>query len=84
MPPRMRQVMDYLVAEDWLGSYADLAGVEISLNRLSRRIRFRNNLHGAIGEVRENYAALEQGFLVFFPALQAHMTQCARPLQSFR
>ena len=76
MPPRMQQAMHYMIQEDWLGSYVELAGVESSLNRLSRRIRFQNNLHGAIEEVAENYSGLERGFLEFFPQLQLY----ARPL----
>ena len=73
LPPRMRQLLGYLIAEDWLGSYAELAGVADSLDRLARRLRFRNQLHGAIEEVHSNYLALERGFLEFYPQLQAHM-----------
>ncbi|OGT77947.1 MAG: hypothetical protein A3J35_03760 [Gammaproteobacteria bacterium RIFCSPLOWO2_02_FULL_52_10] len=74
MPPRMQHAMHYMLQEDWLGSYVDLAGVENSLNQLSRRIRFQNNLYGAIAEVKDNYPALERGFLEFFPQLIDHVT----------
>ena len=75
MPPRMQRVTNHMLHEDWLGSYTDLAGVENSLNGVSRRIRFANNLYGAIAEVVENYHELEHGFLEFFPLLQTHMNQ---------
>jgi len=74
MPPRMQRVTNHMLHEDWLGSYTDLAGVENSLNGVSRRIRFANNLYGAIAEVVENYHELEHGFLEFFPELQANVS----------
>ena len=69
MPPRMQHAVDYMIAEDWLGSYADLAGIDTCLNRMSKRIRFDNNLYGAIEEIQANYPELDSGFLEFFPQL---------------
>lgn len=73
MPAKMQHAMHYMIEQDWLGSYAELTGIERSLNRMSHRIRFKNNLYGAIDEVKENDAVLEQGFLEFFPQLQKHI-----------
>ena len=69
MPARMQQTVKYMIREDWLGSYKDLSGIDIALNRLSRRIRFENNLEGAVEEVAGNYASIEAGFQRFFPEL---------------
>ena len=74
LPLRMHHAMHYMMQEDWLGSYAELDGVASSLNRLSQRMRFQNQLYGSIEEVRANYTALEQGFLEFFPQLIDHVT----------
>lgn len=75
MPGRMSSAVQYMISEDWLGSYSELAGIESTLNRIARRIRFDNNLHGAIDEVRKNYVLLERGFLEFYPQLQQHMQE---------
>ena len=75
MPPRMQTVVAYMIEEDWLGSYVDLAGIDTCLNRMSHRIRFDNNLYGAIEEVQANYNELEAGFLEFFPQLMEHINQ---------
>lgn len=72
MPPRMQRAVHYMIAEDWLGSYADLDGIAICLDRMARRIRFDNMLSGAVEEVQENYRELEAGFLEFFPQLIDH------------
>lgn len=75
MPAKMQHAMHYMIEEDWLGSYAKLTGIETSLNRMSHRIRFKNNLYGAIEEVKDNYAELEQGFLEFYPQLHSKICQ---------
>ena len=69
MPERMQRTVKYMVREDWLGSYRDLAGIDVALNRLSRRIRFDNHMDGSIEEVVANYNHIEAGFDSFFPAL---------------
>lgn len=73
MPPPMRQRVDWIIQCDLLNSYADLQGVAEALNGISRRMRFENRLAGAIDEVTDHYAALEQGFLAFFTQLRAHV-----------
>jgi acyl carrier protein phosphodiesterase len=73
MPERMQYVMDYMIKEQWLRSYASLDGISEVLNRMSARIRFDNNLAGAIEEVETNYDALDQAFLLFFPQLIDHV-----------
>ena len=69
MPERMQRTVDYMIREDWLASYRDLSGIDVALNRLSRRIRFDNHLEGAAEEIESNYALIEAGFLAFFPEL---------------
>lgn len=69
MPPRMQTAVHYMIGEDWLGSYVNLSGIDICLNRISQRIRFENKLYGAVAEVERHYAELESGFLEFFPQL---------------
>ena len=73
MPEKMQKTVCLMIREDWLGSYRQLSGIEIAINRLSRRIRFRNDLYGAVEEIQLNYKTLEQGFYDFFPALQRHV-----------
>ena len=73
MPARMQQTVKYMIREDWLGSYKDLSGIDIALNRLSRRIRFENNLAGSVVEVAYNYNPIGEGFRSFFPDLIRHI-----------
>jgi acyl carrier protein phosphodiesterase len=73
MPERMQTVVEQMIIHDWLGSYADLDSVGISLDRLSARMRFPNQLAGSVVEIKCNLNRLEQGFLDFFPELQRYL-----------
>ena len=73
MPARMQRTVMYMIREDWLGSYRDLSGIDTALNRLARRIRFENNLAGAVAEVAHNYNPIGEGFDRFFPDLIRHI-----------
>lgn len=59
--------------ENWLGSYRDIAGIQLTLERISRRFRRPIQLGEAIGELESNYAALNADFTEFFPELRAQV-----------
>lgn len=75
MPPRMQQVTQLMIRDDWLGSYRQLANVGMAMDRIARRIRFENQFDGAIHEVEKHFDSLESGFLQFYPELVAHTRQ---------
>jgi acyl carrier protein phosphodiesterase len=75
MPPTMQQKVAWMIQYDLLNSYAELEGVGNALNGISRRVRFENQLAGAIDEVARHYPALEQGFREFFTPLCAHIRE---------
>jgi acyl carrier protein phosphodiesterase len=61
--------------EDWLGCYVDLAGVEITLRRISSRLRRPFDLGEAVAELERNYGELHNDFRLFFPQLVAYMAE---------
>ena len=80
LPIYPQGVINRLIAEDWLGSYAGLAGIEKTLariswrlNRRSRRSNRQYDLTPAIKELVSNYCELEQDFKLFFPQLQLYV-----------
>ena len=73
LPPRLRRMLPYMKAEDWLLSYRELEGVGFVLKGLSRRMTHANRLDQGLTALRQNYAALEDDFEVFFPELQAYV-----------
>jgi acyl carrier protein phosphodiesterase len=79
LPEYARKVIQRAIAEDWLGSYYYLSGVENTLKRISWKLtRRRNKLYDLtpiIVELQQNYAELEEDFLNFFPELMLHIDE---------
>lgn len=69
LPERARGVIEHMVMGDWLNSYQSVDGIADVLNRVSRRLKRTNSLYGAGDELVQNYTALDQHFLHFFPDL---------------
>jgi len=79
-PQRLKSVLPRLISQNWLGTYLTLKGVEITLNRIAKRISRKNSLEGSVSEIRSNYADLETNFLAFFPDLVAFAKSFIREL----
>ena len=64
-----------ITSNNVLGSYVDFSGLELAFNRidkrLSPRIIAKETTSSYIPNVIQNYEAIEQDFLVFFPQLIA-------------
>ncbi|WP_207063553.1 ACP phosphodiesterase [Motiliproteus sp. SC1-56] len=69
LPAQMAKVTERLVAQDWLGAYADPQLIVHTLDRVARRLRRPEPMLGAGEEFLQRYAELEEDFLTFFPEL---------------
>ena len=69
IPEKLVVVTNKMASENLLLSYRTVEGIEKAINRISNRIRYKNNLHGGIEELIKNYHNLEKDFLEFFPQL---------------
>jgi len=70
LPDRLRRMLPYMIADDWLGSYAELENVGRALDGIARRIVRNNPLAGAVIEIEANYGELDGDFQRFFPQLR--------------
>ncbi len=70
MPPRMRYVIANMIEHDWLRTYSTLDGISITIDQVSKRIRFENSMAGSIDEVKKHYEQIELCFLKLFKHLQ--------------
>lgn len=77
MPERMRFVTVKMREHDWLSNYSNLEGIGLTIDQVSQRIRFKNEMAGAIDEVVENYEQIEVVFLALFAHLQQEVARAA-------
>ena len=69
LPERFQSVLPRMLQQNWLACYRSLQGVEMTLERISRRIAHNIHLKDAMQDIQKNYKSLERNFLVFFPDL---------------
>ncbi|MBT5872965.1 MAG: DUF479 domain-containing protein [Candidatus Latescibacteria bacterium] len=73
LPVTMRQMLHYMIEQNWLVSYGTTSGIARALDGLSSRIRRENTLAGAVEELEEHHEEMERHFLAFFPDLMRHI-----------
>jgi len=73
LPPAIQECLQRMRAENWLGSYVDIPGVRLTLQRISRRFRRQVALDEAVTELEQHYQALADDFEEFFPQLRAYV-----------
>lgn len=75
IPEKVFPVLERMCEQNWLGSYGTLDGVELTLRRMSGRLKSNFPLSEAVGELQHSYAALQSDFEEYFPQLVAHIAQ---------
>lgn len=69
--PEARPFVEHMLAQDWLGDYISVAGIERTLARVSRRLHRPGLLVPMIDELTTNLTGLREDFAAFYPALRA-------------
>lgn len=69
LPEKMQQMTTYMVAQDWLASYEKLDWIELTLQRMSKRLTRGAPLADGIIDLRDNYWEFEQSFMRLFPEM---------------
>ena len=69
LPVRIQKMMPYMMANNWLVSYASIEGVSKALEGMNRRTKNRSSMNEAVNELEEFYSAFENEFTFFFDEL---------------
>jgi acyl carrier protein phosphodiesterase len=72
---RTKGMMPYMIARNWLVSYATLDGLAMILFQMDHRTKNRVDMHLSINELKEFYHEFEEEFTAFFEELRAHCQQ---------
>jgi acyl carrier protein phosphodiesterase len=80
LPEKLQRMLPFMQTEDWLGSYARIEWIELTLQRMARRLRRGEMLANGGEELRRNYERFEADFLMFFPELIRYSTRSSSDL----
>jgi acyl carrier protein phosphodiesterase len=76
LPEHARHGARIMAAEDHLGAYERIEGVEAALRRISRRLAMRTGkevaLEGGAVALRSHYREMDEDFAEFFPQVRTH------------
>jgi acyl carrier protein phosphodiesterase len=75
LPVSMRRSVSYMIANDLLLSYRDIAGVERALRGIEGRLKRPSRLSEAVADLRAHYPSLRTDFGLLFPALIAYVAE---------
>ncbi len=70
LPEPVKQLMPYMVKQNWLVNYGNLDGMQQVFNGMSRRSKFDSKMNEAVVELEQHHSAFNEEFLAFFPLLK--------------
>jgi acyl carrier protein phosphodiesterase len=71
LPLRIQKMMPYMMADNWLLSYASIDGITRVLEGMNRRTKNISGMNEAVNELEEFYKEFESEFTLFFDELIA-------------
>src|SRR5690606_22136123 len=69
LPPRIQKMMPYMIADNWLYSYATVEGIGKILAQMNVRTKNVSKMNLAVAELEEYYDEFEAEFTSFFAEL---------------
>lgn len=78
---KVKGMIPYMIARNWLVSYASIAGLEMILFQMDHRTKNRVAMHQSIVELLQYYSEFEDEFTLFFEELRSHCAQKLKELE---
>lgn len=69
LPLQIQKMMPFMIADNWLVSYASIDGITKVLEGMNRRTKNRSSMNEAVNELKEFYEDFENEFTLFFDEL---------------
>jgi acyl carrier protein phosphodiesterase len=69
IPSDIHWIVERMIEQDWLGGYAERAGIKRTFEGLSKRVNFPSNLATADQDLWTHFSEFSQEFAVFFPEI---------------
>jgi len=75
LPLEVKNLLPYMIRDNWLLNYGTFDGIGKALTGMSRRTRHNSRMDESIVDLRENYQEFKSEFELFFPELKKHSEQ---------
>lgn len=69
LPDRVKRMLPYMIAQNWLNSYANLKDLRRIFYGMDRRTKFISGMSGAVEILEKYYDSLEEDFENFYPEM---------------
>lgn len=67
LPERVQGFLPSMIQHNWLVNYGKMYGIERSLESISKRAKFPNNMAKATEALKKDYKHFDKEFQIFFP-----------------
>lgn len=75
LPEEVKSFVPSFINNNWLNTYKSIEGIEIVLDKMSKRTSLPDKTKNAIKIFREEYEFIEEEFLAYFPSLMDFVTK---------
>lgn len=75
LPQKVKNLMPYLIADNWLYSYRSIEGIQHVLNGMNKRTKYKSNMNMATKQLLDYYSEFESEFTEFFEDVQLYSNQ---------
>ena len=69
LPSRVKQMLKYMIPDNWLFNYSFLEGIQRVLNGMSNRTKFDSGMEHAVEDLEIHFDEFQDDFVKFFPDL---------------
>jgi acyl carrier protein phosphodiesterase len=69
LPSRVKQMLKYMIPDNWLYNYSFLEGIQRVLNGMSNRTKFDSGMEHAVEDLEIHFDEFQDDFVKFFPDL---------------
>lgn len=75
LPERIKEILPYMIRENWLVSYQTVEGIKYILTKMDQRTANQSKMRFSTEELQEHYSEFEQEFTAFFEELTTFVKQ---------
>lgn len=79
---RTKNIINYMIPQNWLVKYADINGIAEILAQMDRRTKHKSGMANSVKELRKFYSSFESEFKEFFEEVKEFSKDKLRSLQT--